>query len=205
MCEPHPDNNRLALYKYSCIVIFNDNLIQRNSTNEVFLSTAITLSLAFPALADPKTDIDYIVKQTLTRNIFEGAVMAQRELLVSAIENEMRKNDLRISDPDAFFDIFIDEWIEEFTTGMQAQTGVIYRNMFSDQELADIADFYRTDSGKALIQKTPLLMQAGANLGRKVGVTTSQTVNKRLAARLRAENVIIDSPSATEKILELLE
>ena len=109
-----------------------------------------------------------------------------------------------ISDSEAIFDIFIDEWIDEFTASMQRQTGQIYFDLFSEKEIADIAGFYRTDSGQALIEQTPALMQAGAQLGQVAGQQAARSTNEAVANRLEREGITIGDKSLTQKILDAL-
>lgn len=118
-------------------------------------------SFSSAAQADPKDDAEYIVGQTVTRAMFQGAISAQRPLIVGALENELRSAGLTLPDPDRFFDLFMAEFMEEFLVAMQEQTASLYLENFSEQQLADIADFYRTDSGQALISATPVLMIEG--------------------------------------------
>ena len=160
--------------------------------------------LSLPALADTQEDVDYIVSQTVTRAMFEGALSAQRPLIIGALENQFRADGIVISDSEAFFDIFIDEWIDEFTASMQRQTGQIYFDLFSEKEIADIAGFYRTDSGQALIEQTPALMQAGAQLGQIAGQQAARSTNEAVANRLEQEGITIGDKSLTQKILDAL-
>ncbi len=170
-----------------------------------FSAAVLSFVMTLPVLADPKSDISFIVEKTVTRALFEGALKVQRPLIISALENDFRKKNLVINDSETFFDLFVDEWIDAFTLNMQERTGAIYRDLFSDQELADIAAFYRTDSGLAMIRQSPALMQAGAEIGGLAGAEAAEGANKRLAARMRSENITIDSPSVTQQLLDILE
>ena len=123
-----------------------------------------------PAFADPQEDADFIVSRTITRTMFEGTLEVQRHLILSALQNDLSEKGIVLSSPERFLDIFMEEFIEEFTLSMQAQTGDIFLNRFSPSELNAIADFYRTPAGQALINASPDLMKAGAKLGQKAGL-----------------------------------
>lgn len=167
-------------------------------------SAALTLALCLPAQAGPQEDIDYIVEQTVTRDLFEAALHTQRGMIISATQAQLAAKDVTISDPEQFFDIFVDEWIEAFTDSMRAQTGTLYRDLFSDQELADIAEFYATPSGQAMIRQTPQLMKDAGALGQRAGIAAMETVGPRLARRLKAEGVEIGTQSQMQKLLDAL-
>ncbi len=158
-----------------------------------------------PSQADPKTDADYIVSQTVTRTLFEGALAAQRPLIIGAIQNDLRSKGVTLPDPDRFFDLFIDEFIDEFTQEMQAQTASVYLATFSGQQLADIADFYKTEAGQALIEVTPALMIEGARMGQIAGEKAGANAGRRLAARIESEGlVVVDDPSLLGPLLDAL-
>ncbi|MEM8690824.1 MAG: hypothetical protein AAGG57_02975 [Pseudomonadota bacterium] len=75
----------------------------------------ILLSLgALPLAADPKTDADCIASQVASVEVFDSAIKAQAPIMKSAIENDLRKKGITLSDIDVFFDIFFDEFLELF-------------------------------------------------------------------------------------------
>lgn len=171
-----------------------------------FCALLVGLSLAAaPSLADPQADADYIVTQLVTRTIFEGAITAQRPIIISAIQNDLREDGITLPDPDLFFDLFTAEFLDEFTESMQAQSAEIYLNAFSKQELADIATFLKTPSGRAFVAASPALMLEGARMGQKAGAQSGANASKRLAARLERENLIVfDDPTVFQRLLNLL-
>lgn len=148
----------------------------------------ILLSLgALPLAADPKTDADYIVSQVASIEVFDSAIKAQAPIMKSAIENDLRKKGITLSDIDVFFDIFFDEFLELFVEKMQARTAQLYVDIFSPQELSDLAAFYKSESGQALIAKTPTIIQASTEIGQIAGMETGVEVNARVMERLEAE------------------
>ncbi len=170
------------------------------------LFLVISLSVApCLAVADAQADAEYIAAQTLTKELFEGALAAQAPILHSAIENDLRKKGITLSNPERFFEILVEELIDEFTASMQRQTVPLYLDKFSPEELAAIARFYATDAGQALIQKTPELMIAGAELGRQAGMQAGQNVEERVAVRLEAEGIdLFDDPSLMQRLIDAL-
>lgn len=169
-------------------------------------ATALSIALlGTGAQADPQADADYIVSQTMTREMFEGAIAAQRSLIISAIQNDLRAQGINLPDPDRFFDLFLEEFIAEFTDSMRDQSASIYLDRFSAEELADIAGFYRTPAGQALVAATPDLMMAGAEMGQQAGMQAGMNAAGRLADRIEAEGLIeIEDPGMMDRLLDAL-
>jgi len=166
------------------------------------LAATLLINAALPAFADPQADIDYIVEQTITRELFEGALQAQKPILLRALESSFRSNGVEVSDLDKFLDVMIDEWIDGFTVEMQSSIGEVYKSEFTEMELKAIAEFYRSSGGQALIAKTPAIMQASAELGMKAGPIALKKVKPRMDKRLREEGVTLSKPNALERILD---
>lgn len=163
-------------------------------------------SFTSPLLADPQADADYIVSQTATRAMFEGAISAQRSVIIGAIQNDFRSQGITLPDPERFFDLLMSEFIDEFTQVMQAQTASIYLTNFSEGQLAEIADFYKTESGQALLAATPTLMMEGARMGQAAGEQAGANAGKRLAARIEEEGlIVVEDPGMLSRILNALQ
>ncbi len=175
------------------------------SARSLALGFAIILFATFPTMADPQKDADYIVEQTVTRAMFEGAILSMRPVLISAITNDLRQKNIEVSDMEGFFDIFVEEFIDEFTAGMRSETANLYLELFSPEELADLAEFYKSPTGQKLVEKTPILMQASAQLGAKVGERAGENAGKRVAKRLEQEGIVLNNDkSLTQKIIDAL-
>ena len=157
------------------------------------------------AFADAQADADYIVSQTVTREMFAGALNAQRPLITGAMQNNLRAKGIQLPDPDRFFDFLMSEFLDEFTETMQGQTSSIYLDNFSEKQLQDIADFFRTDSGQAFIAATPKLMLEGARMGQIAGQAAGANAGKRLAARIKEEGlIVVDDPGLLSRLLDAL-
>lgn len=168
----------------------------------VFIALAF---LAVPLHADRQANADYIVSQVITRTIFEGAIVAQRPVIIGAIQNELREKGITLPEPDRFFDLFMVEFLDEFTESMQAQSAAIYLDNFSEQELTDIAIFFKTASGQAYIAASPVLMLEGARMGQRAGERAGRNAAKRLAERIERENLIVfDDPGVLQRLLNIL-
>ncbi|MGX9355261.1 DUF2059 domain-containing protein [Roseobacteraceae bacterium S113] len=171
-------------------------------TRRLIAATALATTLWFPALADVETDLDFMISQQINRTMFEGALAAQRPLIVGAFENDLRARGFDISDTERFLDILMEEFIDEFTETMQVQARDIYRNTFSDQEISDIAAFLRTPSGQAMIKATPSLMAQGAQHGEVAGMEAGRNAMPRVLRRIRDEGITFGTPGVIEQLLK---
>ena len=178
---------------------------ERTATLLKSFCLALALLLPVVAQADPQTDADYIVSQQVTKEMFEGALSAQRPILVSAITNDLSQQGINLPDPDRFFDIFVEEFIDEFTESMQSQSAALYMDAYTADELSGIAAFLKTDAGQAMTRKAPQLMMAGAQLGERAGMQAGQNASARVAARLEAEGLdLFEDPSLMQQLLDAL-
>jgi hypothetical protein len=169
------------------------------------VSTLIALT-PLPVLADAKSDAAYIVEQTINRSIFEGALIALRPVILSAVENDLRKEGITVSNVGSFMDIIMDEFMDGYVVIMQDKTLPYYLESFTDEQLSDIAAFYATDSGKTLISKTPELMQFGATTGATAGQAAMEQAKGRVRQRLIDENIDVTNgdKSMMQKLLDTL-
>ena len=162
-------------------------------------------SLSTSVSADPEADAAYIASLVSTRDIFEGVLQVQRPLIVGTNQNELNALEIELTDPDRFFDILMEEFIDGFVEVMQSETAAIYLEQFSDQEISDIAAFFRTESGKAFVGATPELMMAGAAAGERVGQEAFGMSGVRVARRIEEEGlVVVNDPSVLERLLNVL-
>ncbi|MEM8577857.1 MAG: DUF2059 domain-containing protein [Pseudomonadota bacterium] len=165
----------------------------------------MALSFATQSAADRLSDARYIVSQTVTKEIFEGALVAQRPLIIGALENELRQSGITLSDTQRFFDLFMEEFIDEFTETMQEESTSINLNAFSDQELADIAAFMRSPSGQAFVLATPTVMAEGARIGQIAGTEAGRNAGPRVAERLRTEGITMTQDEGMmDRLLDFL-
>lgn len=171
-----------------------------------FFATIIALSCyASTSQATPQEDADYIADQTVTRELFEAALEAERSTIVSAIQFDLQSKGVILPHPDRFLDLIMEEFIDGFTETMQNETANLYVKQFSEQELADIAAFYRTEAGQALINQTPELLLESSRNGRIAGERAGENLGKRLTARIKAEGLIeVDDPSLLSRLIDAL-
>ena len=156
--------------------------------------------------AGANEDAQFIVEKTVTPEMFAGVAVAMRPVLTSAISNDLRDLGITLNDPDRFFDVFIEEFMDEFLTLTKDEMIALQLAVFTPEELEGIAAFYATPAGVALLAKTPRLIQDGASIGQRVGAIAGANAGPRVAARLRNEDVLtVESPNVLERLIEMLE
>ena len=166
---------------------------------------AFCCSIAMPVVADPVKDSAFIATQTVTREALQVTFEAFTPMLGQVVEYQLSQNEIQLDDPDTFASLIREEFEAVFLQELRAQTAAVQIELFSENELAEIATFYGTDAGKALIRNTPLLMARGQQVGQQLGVVALQEAGFRLATRIAEEGLSFSSdPAVTEKLLGLL-
>lgn len=174
--------------------------------NTTFKALALTASvIGSTAFADPLEDAQYIVDQTVTKEIFEGTFVALGPVLTSAIQNDLRAQGITLPNPERFMELFISEFIDEFTESMRVQSVSIYLDQFNAEELEAIAAFYRSDAGQSLVAATPEIMLQSSAIGEVAGQQAGMNAGPRLADRIEKEGLLeVDDPSLLESLIDAL-
>ena len=156
-------------------------------------------------VADPQADAEYIASQTVTREMFEGILAVQRPVIVDAVQHRLSEGGILLPNPNRFFDLIMEEFVGEFTDGMRDQTADIYLAAFSPEHLAEIAAFYKSEAGQAMIAATPGLMMAGAEMGEEAGRRAGANAGRRAAQRLESEGlIIVEDPALLRKLIDAM-
>ncbi|MEM1376353.1 MAG: DUF2059 domain-containing protein [Pseudomonadota bacterium] len=172
---------------------------------KMFLAAVIVSFLPnSPAIADAKGDADYIAEQTVTVEMFNAILKAQREVIIAAIQQQLREKDIRLTDPDRFFDLFMSEFVGEFVDVMRSETANIYLEELSPEALGALGEFLRSDAGQEYLNATPRLLQEGARMGAKAGQSAGVNAGRRLATRIEAEGLVVTEGGMMETLMELL-
>jgi hypothetical protein len=165
----------------------------------------LALATATPAFPDPKADAQLVAESIATRPIFEAAIQANRRALIDATTADLERKGIKMTNPDRFFDILMEEFIDEFTANMQRDTADLFLSLFNEEELSDLAAFYASPTGRTLSSKLPDITGASARLGRIAGMEAGQNANLRVAKRLEAEGISIDNDkSLTKRLIDAL-
>lgn len=71
---------------------------------------------------------------------------------------------------------------------LQAMVVPIYEKHFTEKEIDDILMFYKTDTGKKLIEKLPIILQESTIIGEKWGKEIGQKVLNKLKEKYNIDN-----------------
>lgn len=164
----------------------------------------VSVYLLGPALADARKDAEYIVSQTVNETIFAGALKALMPTLASAVQNDLGKVGVAVTQPETLIRLLFQEFMTEFIMQMQSATVDFYYTEFSASELGGIAEFYRTPAGRALLKKPPALMSFGAATGQRVGGSVGKSVGGRMADRIEKDGIELTTPEDRQKLLNAL-
>lgn len=85
--------------------------------------------------------------------------------------------------PDEFWDEFLKEMDSDTLINM---TVPIYEKYYSDAEIKQLIDFYRSDIGKKVVLVTPMIMQESMQLGQ----TWGKDIAEKLQSRLREKGYL---------------
>jgi hypothetical protein len=148
-------------------------LAQDEPADETIVRELIQVTEAAKLLDDVYTQVDAMMAASMTEALGGRAVTAEQQ----ALFDEMRKR---------IIEIFRESMNWSTLEPMMID---IYRKSFTRAEVQGMLDFYRTDAGRAVIAKMPLVMQN--TLGAINGQMTAMMpkilgVQKDIIARLRA-------------------
>lgn len=71
---------------------------------------------------------------------------------------------------------------------LQEMVVPIYEKHFTEKEIDDILMFYKTDTGKKLIEKLPIILQESTIIGEKWGKEIGQKVLNKLKEKYNIDN-----------------
>ena len=170
-------------------------------------TAALTLALCLPhmAHADARQDAIFIAEATITHEIYGAAMSLMAPVMGDAMATQFRQAGIEVSDMDGFVTVITDVMAALFVKRMREEFVPVLLDLYSETELADIADFYATDSGVALIGNTSAMMQAGQSIGARLGQEIAVQAMPRIAARLESENIVITrDPDMMRRLIDLL-
>ena len=79
---------------------------------------------------------------------------------------------------------FWDDFRKEISTSEYLDQMIpIYASHFSDEEVQEMINFYRSPVGRKLVQEQPMMMHESTKIGQKWGYQISQRISQRLQER----------------------
>ncbi|WP_170398929.1 hypothetical protein [Ruegeria arenilitoris] len=115
------------------------------------LASCLLLGTTIPSLADPETDAQYILEQHSASNNFEERISALKRRALIHFEPFFQKLGAQIIDPDRFLDELLGDFEAEIFSDVRSTTVAAYLEILTDDEIAALADYYRSDEGQYLL------------------------------------------------------
>jgi len=167
------------------------------------LMVAAWLSAAAPAFAQDAPADEAIIRElialTESAKLLDG-VYAQVDGMMAQAMNEAVGGNSLSPQQQALFDEMRERVVAIFRESMswaalEPMMIDIYRKSFTQKEAQGMLDFYRSDAGRAVIAKMPLVMQntmAAMQASMRTMMPKIQEVQKDILARMKA----LDQPAA---------
>ena len=167
------------------------------------LMVAAWLSAAAPAIAQDAPADEAIIREliavTESAKLLDG-VYAQVDGMMAQAMNEAVGGNSLSPQQQALFDEMRERVVAIFRESMswaalEPMMIDIYRKSFTQKEAQGMLDFYRSDAGRAVIAKMPLVMQntmAAMQASMRTMMPKIQEVQKDILARMKA----LDQPAA---------
>jgi Uncharacterized protein conserved in bacteria (DUF2059) len=160
-------------------------------------TTMLCTLVAMPVLADPQADRKLLAETLYSDGTLDAAFQVMIPVLSGAMETQFRNLGLTISDPVAFTDIFAEEFRVKFAEIIRADMADALKDIFTDEETADIVAFVGTPSGAKFFATQGELVQVGSRLGELAGARAGLDAAERIAARMDAAGITFTDASGT--------
>lgn len=147
-------------------------------------AAALGLCLAVPAQADVDSDTKLLADSLFSESTLDATFEVLQPVLAGSIDSQLRAGGLNVSDPDAYTRIFIEEFRTKYADIMREDIRPVLSQMYTPEELADIAAFIQTPSGQKFFATQGDLSRAGAQLGQSAGGRAGVEAIDRIIARL---------------------
>jgi hypothetical protein len=159
----------------------------RHSFTKVFLLIGMLL-LAQPAAAQstpPPEDAMQAARELVKIMDVGAQFRAILPNLMQALRPAIVQNRPEVGrDFDALVPMMVDTMLAR-TNEFSEIYAVIYARNFTAQELRDVAAFYRTETGKKLLAKLPVITNEGMLAGQKLGQQMAVDLQQRMVDELR--------------------
>ncbi|MEZ5888039.1 MAG: DUF2059 domain-containing protein [Paracoccaceae bacterium] len=162
------------------------------------LPALLSVCLALPVWADADSDKALIANTLFSDSTLDAVFQTMLPVMSDAVQTQFRNAGVTVSEPEAFMQIFLAEFRERYTEIMREELKTTLGDIFSDQELADIAVFIHTPSGARFFAAQGELTQAGFRLGQTAGARAGQEASTRIAERLDEEGIFFTDKSGNK-------
>ena len=104
-------------------------------------------------MADTETDAAYILEQHLNSINSEEEFETLKQTALSEMHSNFDDLGAQIIDPDRFAEELFGEFETYFFSNLRETLAKTYQDFMTDEEIAALADFYRSDKGQELLRQ----------------------------------------------------
>ena len=144
------------------------------------LLIALIVLTCMPALAQ-ESDFEKNIRKMLE---VTGVEKNFQVLIPRLIEVQKESNP---NIPVEFWDRFQEKMLQESMEEVYEVMIPIYKKHLTEDDVADILEFYKTPAGKSLNEKTPMIMQESMTVGGELGKKIALKVTEELVKELEEE------------------
>ena len=150
------------------------------------------LAISLIVLSPPAIQADEESKEKIISEIFD--VMQYEKMLdqMFAVTGEQMISQLKALgedtdvDLEAVFGEFWDEIAEELKTGIRPFTSQLWAKHYTEEELKELLEFYRSDVGRKSIETAPQIMQETMAWANQKLASSVPQMKERIEARVKA-------------------
>ena len=152
---------------------------------KLFVLPMVLLALNFPVNANESAIDEMFRVMSMDKQMdggFEAMLPVVDQMSARFNLNQAGKEELR-----TVFRTWFDEDIDR--TKIIKEIKALYSQSFTDSEIREITQFYKTDVGKKFLEKSPQLMQLGAQIGMKEAQVKQAQLMQRVQPVLEKHGV----------------
>lgn len=168
------------------------------------LATSLWLASLVPAAQAQSQYAKQIVEATVTRDIVEASFATVKPMMMPAIKGLLAPQGIRLSAKaeETLGDVLMEKMIESFIAEQGSEVAKIYDDLFTQEELKGIADFYATDLGQVLLSKQPELINRSAIVGQKIGEQVGRIALEETIEIVQEQGIdMFETPGFLDRIL----
>lgn len=150
--------------------------------NIVMIAGILALFLAGggPVWAGPSKAAIAVAKANITQETMDAMVEAMGPIVRRQIQGAFAADPLGDEAEKVFMSIFLGKFSLQFVSNFLLDVAELYDADFSPQELTEIAAFYATPAGKAMLAKSPRIRAQSGKVGQAVGAAVSERAYREM-------------------------
>lgn len=126
------------------------------------------------AWAGPSKDAIAIAKANISAQTMDAMTKAMGPVVRRQIQGAFAADPMSDEGEKVFMSIFLGKFSMQFVSNFLLDVAELYDVEFTPEELSEIAAFYATPAGKAMLLKSPLIRAQSGKVGQAVGQAVSE-------------------------------